>query len=360
MFKNLLLIAFLLDFSNQALAQKSGTEEAFDIAIEKVMDDESIPGLSVSIIKNGRVVYSKALGIRTEGEPLEISDKFHVASISKLFTATAIMKLENEGRLSLDDRLGRYLPEFEGTGITLRHLLTHRSGLRDQIRPNGATRQEEVNNYVSRVAKDGASNSPDEKWRYADVNFNLLGEVITKVSGKPYAVYLKENVLDPLGMAGSSFVLADIPKGKRADPFKKSFFWLSSPDHPWDLAFAPSSGLQSNATDLAQFALMVIGRGELNGKRLLPEETFKRMWEPLTETDWGRTMMGLAWQLPFNEDGRLVIRHAGSDDGFQSLLTIYLDEGDAIILVGNLDDWPRFELHAELIKILRDETLEKP
>ena len=71
-------------------------------------------------------------------------------------------------------------------------------------------------------------------------------------------------------------------------------------------------------------------------------------------------MMGLAWQLPFNEDGRLVIRHAGSDDGFQSLLTIYLDEGDAIILVGNLDDWPRFELHAELIKILRDETLEKP
>jgi len=115
-----------------------------------------------------------------------LTQRYHAASISKLFTAIVIMQLRDEGRLNLNDTLGVYLPEFESSKVQIHHLLTHTSSIRDRQRANGRTSGTEVDEYIQKLA-NRRSRNPGERWRYADANFNLLGRIIETLSGATFA-----------------------------------------------------------------------------------------------------------------------------------------------------------------------------
>ncbi len=267
--------------------------------------------------------------------------RFHSASISKLLTATVIGQLIEEERLRLDDPVGRYVAEFADSRITIGELLTHTSGLRDRQRANGRDSEEAVVRYVQRLARQSARQRGE--WHYADANFNLLGRAIETIEDRPYAEVLDERIIAPLGMTASTFLLTDVPDADRVQAFNKRG---RPEEHPWDLAFLPSAGLQTTAPDLALFARAILRTNDAADGRLMTASTLTDFTTGRMSTDWG-IGQAYGWQTAETPLGPQW-RHAGGEDGFESLLTIYPDAGVAVVVLGNQEDWPRFELERRL------------
>lgn len=274
--------------------------------------------------------------------------RFHAASISKLFTAIVIMQLRDEGALSLHDQVGDYELAFSDSPIRIEHLLTHTSGLRDRRRADGRTTDAEVDAYIRSLAKQRIRKSPGSDWRYADAGFNLLGRIIENVTGKPYSIVMKERLLVPIGMRDSDFNLDNIPVENRFQAFSKQG---KPQNHPWDLAFLPSSGLQTTAIDLAFFAQAVLKTSDNESKPILSPDSLHEMTMERITTEWDGVSQGYGWQLVNTRQGRQW-RHAGGEAGFESLLTLYPEAGVAIAVLGNKQDWPRFELEQEIMSRL--------
>ena len=271
--------------------------------------------------------------------------RFHSASVSKLFTAVVIMQLRDEQALSLADRVGEFVPVFDGSDIRLQHLLTHTSGLRDRKRAKGRNTRKEVDDYIHSLARQRISGVPGATWNYADAGFNLLGRVIENVTDKTFPDAMRDRLLQPLGMENSSFDLNRIPVDTRVTGFNERGRQLK---HPWDLAFLPSSGLQTTARDLAKFAqavLMVNAGKHVQG--LVGVETLRELTSVYTATEWSGVEQGLAWQIVKGKSGTMW-RHAGSEAGFESLFAIYPEHGVGIVALGNRKDWPRFQLVASI------------
>ena len=275
--------------------------------------------------------------------PTGHATRFHSASISKLLTATVVAQLIEEDRLQLDDRIAQYVPEFADSPITVGELLTHTSGLRDRQRANGRDSEQDVNSYVERLARQNARNRGE--WRYADANFNVLGRAIEAIEDKPYAEVLDARIISPLGMTASTFLLAEVPETDRVRAFDDR---RRPEDHPWDLAFLPSAGLQSVATDLALFARAILRTSKDADGGLTSSATLSEFTTTRTSTDWG-IGQAYGWQIGETPLGPQW-RHAGGEAGFESLLAIYPEAGIAVVVLGNQEDWPRFELE----RILRE------
>ncbi len=288
---------------------------------------------------SGRFEQESGVNITTTDD--EMLPRFHSASLSKLFTAVVVMQLRDEGYLSLNDRVGKFIPEFGKHQIRLKHLLTHTSGLRDRQRAHGRETRDKVDAYINALARQRKAKMPGTKWRYADAGFNLLGRVIEKVTGEPYSDVLESRLLLPLNMKNSSFDIARIPMEQRLDGYNKRGRQLR---HPWDMAFLPSSGLQTNAQDLAKFvrAVLRVNAG-VGSADFLGFETLKEMTVVRIETTWTGIEQGYGWQIN-NSGSELVWRHAGGEAGLESLLAIYPAADVGIVALGNQKDWPRFQL----------------
>lgn len=291
--------------------------------------------LDVAVLFNGEVCSA----FQTASEGTSSGRRYHAASISKLFTAIEIMRLRDQGLLSLNDSVGDYLPAFAGSEIQLQHLLIHTSGLRDRRRADGRNSAQQVNDYIESLAAQRVRNPP-RGWRYADAGFNLLGKVIEQLSGNSFDQVMRDQLLTPLDMGGSDFLLARIPARNRLESFDKRG---EDEQHPWDLAFMPSAGLQTTAFDLIKFSETILQIVENDDSSLLSRETLLEMTVNHGNTDFRGIGQGLGWQLATTELGPQW-RHAGAENGFEGLLTIYPEAGLAITMLGNQEDWPRFEL----------------
>lgn len=272
-----------------------------------------------------------------------LTQRYHAASISKLFTAIVIMQLRDEGKLSLNDTVNMYLPEFEKSEVQIHHLLTHTSSIRDRQRADGRTSVAEVDEYIHKLANRRLRNI-GERWRYADANFNILGRIIETVEGVTFANVMKERLLGPLLMSDSSFDINLTPEDERIVSYNKR---ERANDHPWDLAFIPSSGLQTTAADLTKFGTAILDIVATSTNDLLLKESLIEMTEKRLDTEYEGVGQGLAWQIVQTSIG-LQWRHAGGEDGFESLITIYPSTGLTIAVLGNQKDWPRFELERQL------------
>lgn len=302
--------------------------------------------LESNVLKVDAAVWSKE-GICSTASNSENNttgtQRYHGASISKLFTAVVIMQLRDEGKLKLSDTLNDYLPEFKNSGVQIHHLLTHTSGIRDRQRADDRSSAAEVDEYFRKLANRRSKNY-GERWRYADANFNILGRIIEIVSGRKYSDVMQERLLRPLKMSDSSFEIGLIPENDRVVAYSKR---ERAEDHPWDLAFIASSGLQTTAVDLTKFGKAVLDVFANSTNNLLLKETLLEMVEDRFGTDYEGVGQGLAWQIVQTNSG-LQWRHAGGEDGFESLITIYPNTGITIAVLGNQADWPRFELEREL------------
>ena len=320
--------------------------QTFGPQLARYVELQRFPGLAIGVVTDGEVIYAQGFGEATRGAgtPITTQSIFHMASLSKPFTATAIMQLVEAGKLELDAPVVKYLPYFrlaeeESLTITLRQILTHTSGFPDvedyewdkpQHDEGAAERYVRGNVTESLVFEPGAGQ------QYSNMAFDTLGDVIGKASGSSFESYMSTHVLGPLGMTSSSFIHAETPEEHRTQGhsiwFTETIEPSPCPVYPYNRRHAPSSTLNSSVDDMCRWMLANLARGELDGERILAEESYAEMWSRDDETPG----VGLSW---FLEDlaGRPSVMHSGGDTGFTSLLILLPEDGLGVVLMSNTD-----------------------
>jgi CubicO group peptidase (beta-lactamase class C family) len=294
--------------------------QRIDAMLAQSVQDGDIPGVVALIARDGKIVYHKAFGIADAGSsrPLKRDDIFRIASQSKAITATAVMMLWEEGKFRLDDPISKFIPEFKNPQvlqsfryadtsfvgrpaireITIRHLLTHTSGLGYGVIDGDermkmlyakagttdlfTTEPVTIKDVVMKLAKLPLHHDPGEKYTYS-MGLDVLGYLVEVLSGMSFDRFLRERLFDPLGMSDTWFYLPDskadrlVSIQQRVDGnwknYPDTFYEVDYPIKGAKQFFSGGAGLSSTAKDYATFLQMYLNGGELNGKRILSRTT---------------------------------------------------------------------------------------
>ncbi|MEK7409329.1 MAG: exo-beta-N-acetylmuramidase NamZ domain-containing protein [Acidobacteriota bacterium] len=277
---------------------------ALDAAIEQAIRDDQIPGAVLLVGHRGRIVHRKAYGLRAqepEPEPMTADTIFDAASLTKVVAATpAVMKLFEQGKLRLNDRVTEYLPDFQGgaSDISVRNLLTHFSGLRPDVdvRPPWKGYETGINLALidEPVAPAGA------RFVYSDINFVLLGEIVRKLSGQTLAEFLAAQVYGPLEMKDTMFQPPAELAARIAPTEVTGGLVLRGvvhdPTSRYMGGIAGHAGLFTTAGDLALYAEMMLGLGQRGGVRVFSPLTVRKFTTPQTPPDQP-ILRGLGWDI---------------------------------------------------------------
>ena len=318
--------------------------------IEQTMAENQIPGFAIGIVMDGEVVYLKGFGLAEVDTDQTMTPEtlIPVASLSKQFTAAAIMQLFEEGKISLDAPVTDYLPYFKmadprHADMAIRQLLSHTSGMPqisqreygyDSRDPGVGARE----THVRELAEFNLDAAPGETWAYSNLGYNVLGEVIAKISGETYEEYVQRHILAPLGMDSSTFILGEIDFNSLARghyPDEAGNVMMTE-DFPYTRAYAPAAGLVTNLTDLMRWASALSNYGELAGVRILKASSCDEMWSRVTTLGWGGLFedYGLGWILA-ESDGHRLVWHLGTNPGYQANVIVAPDEGIGIVTLDN-------------------------
>jgi len=304
-------------------------------AAEAIRAREAIPAMGLGVVDRGETVLVRGFGGAGE------RDRFRAASISKVFTAQAIMMLVEDGNLSLDDDVARWAPGFEDRDLTVRHLLTHRAGLRDAVFPVEIDDQARLAAYLRLLAAQAPAALPGAAYGYADAHYNLLGGVVSAASGESCAAFVQRRLIAPLRLAETSPFPPPVARQAIVPPTS------SRPPRPFDIAFAPSEGLVTSARDLTAWVRATLRQD----RRLLKPASFAAMITPQATTAAPGRAIGLGWQLR-EEAGRRIAEHAGSIRGYSALVLTYPDQRRGFVILTNADDAPRWEIARQLDSVL--------
>jgi CubicO group peptidase (beta-lactamase class C family) len=280
-----LLVTFcivLIGTTTPAFARPTaGSLEAeVDAYITETMKRLPIPGIAVGIVKGDQVLYIQGYGIaNTDGDPVTPQTPFPMASVTKTFTALAVQQLANAGKLSLDQPVQTYLPEFQladkgaSTSITVRHLLDHTSGITtiEGTQPYLHSPDTMFDEALKQLAHSKPGHTPGEQFEYSNWNYILLGEIISRTSGQPYVEYMQKNILDPLEMSHSTF--ADHHTLPNAATGNLIVFGASVPyDEPYLPVTMSAGHLASTVEDMTHYLVTFFNHGQYNGHDLLPSQ----------------------------------------------------------------------------------------
>jgi uncharacterized protein YbbC (DUF1343 family) len=287
-------------------AQTFAGAPALDAAINQAIQQDRLPGAVLLVGHNGQIVYQKAYGKRAlvpQPEPMTLDTIFDCASLTKVIaTTSSLMKLFEQGKFRLNDKVTDYIPEFQGgkSGITLRHLFTHFSGLQPDL-----PLQPEWTGYDTGIRLACATppaGPPGVRFVYSDINFILLGEIVHRLSGQLLSDYARRNIFLPLGMTETMFHPPSslAPRIAPTERLEKTGPPLRGVVHdPSTRAMggvAGHAGLFSTAADLARFAQLMLNRGSLDGVRLFSPLTVEKFTSP--QSPPGQPILrGLGWDI---------------------------------------------------------------
>jgi len=283
-----------------------------DTVARQAIASGGFPGAVILVGHQGKIVYRKAFGYRSlvpQRQPMTEDTVFDLASLTKVVaTTTAIMQLVDEGRVRLDDPVGKYWPAFNRNGkrhITIKHLLTHCSGLRPEVNPR--IRWQGYEGALVAISEDHPVETPGTCFKYSDANFIALGEVVHRVSGLPLDVYCRKNIFQPLGLRHTSF----LPPGSWQPHIAPSDVWgdrlrwgeVHDPTANRMGGVAGNAGVFSTADDLAVFVQMLLNGGVSRGKRLLSTGAVAAMTRPY-HVPGSSVQRGLGWdiQSPYSKE----------------------------------------------------------
>jgi CubicO group peptidase (beta-lactamase class C family) len=329
-------IAAAVLLASPAVAQDLTPAESqqVDTTVADALKATGVPSASIAIVRGGRLVYAKAYGKASEAIPAATPDlPYQIASISKQFTAAAMLLLEDEGKLSLDDHVSKYLPGISGGDtITLRQLLDHTSGLRDywphDYSPANMAKPTTPQGIVDRWAKQPLDFEPGTQWQYSNTGYVVAGMIIEKVSGQPLLTFLRQRIFQPLGM--SSVIDQDKAIGPKYPQGYKRFALgpvrVETPAAPGWLYAAGE--LAMTASDLAKWNIARINRSLLPAEDWATQETTTRLKNG-TDTNYG---LGVTVATP---DGRRMIEHSGEAVGFLSENMVFPDQKTAVTVLTN-------------------------
>ncbi|RYG20028.1 MAG: class A beta-lactamase-related serine hydrolase [Chitinophagaceae bacterium] len=348
--KKIISSFLLLLVSSISFAQFTQTEAELQELVKKT----NAVGLAVAVVKKGKLIYTHSFGYKDleKSIPLNDSDIFRIASISKSFSATAIMQLAEAKKLTLTDDFSKLVgfkvrnPKFPETIITLKMVLSHTSSINDSegyfnldvINPEkGKNWQKCYNNY-----------EPGKGYMYCNLNFNMVGTVIEKITGQRFDGYIKNQILSPLGLYGGywveslqhhrfvtlyeynstlkKFTPSPLAYAPRNEEISKYVMGYTTP------IFSPTGGMKISAADLAKYMTMHMNYGKYNGKRIISKKSSKVMQTKLSEEE--------SYGLALREDssfvpGKLLKGHTGSAYGLFSSMFFDPKEKFGIVVITN-------------------------
>jgi CubicO group peptidase (beta-lactamase class C family) len=351
--------------------------------IESIRKKYKNIGLSVVVVKDNRVVYSEVFGYNPDandpikGVPIRKNDLFYIASISKTFVGTAIMQLVEEGKLSIEDDVNRYLgfslrnPNFPDTPITIRMLLSHRSSLKkgadyddfDKINPEKA---DDLYAFFNDYP-------PGKKTDYSNLGFVILGAVVESVSGMRFDDYVQKHILKPLRLHGG-YDVSRLERSKlvypcryRDDHFvvqKKAYASVDKKAHHYILGYCtpmlnPAGGLKISATDLAKYMMMHINKGKFRWrKRVVAKESEEQMWKGQNKTTYGLSFVHFLKVIP----GEDLVGMNGANYGIHSSMYFHPEKkyGFVVICNGcNSKTYADSGLNNEIIRMLYNSIIKE-
>ena len=339
----------LSDASPESVGISSERIARMDNIFQNSVNNKEVPGVAAIVIRNGKIVYHKSFGMadNQSNRALKKDDIFRIASMSKAITSTAVMMLWEEGKFQLDDPISKYIPEFKNptlvksfsfrdssyttepakNEITIRHLLSHTSGLgygvidgderfkamykKAGITDLYTTESIKIGESVKKLAKLPLHHNPGEKYTYSE-GLDVLGYFIEVISGMPFDEFLRKKMFEPLGMNDTYFYLPDSKaarlvsvqrpnKDGQWEKFPVTFYDTDYPIKGAKTFFSGGAGLSSTAKDYATFLQMYLNEGELGGKRFLSRKTIDAILSNQTENlfggEKGDSFFGLAYSV---------------------------------------------------------------
>jgi len=332
--------------------------------LEQLVLDDRLPGLAVGIVVDQELGWSRGLGTRDlgTGEPADEHTLHRVASITKTLTTAAVLQLRDRGGLSLDDTLQEHLPEFASVrevagrrdDVTLRRLLTHRAGLVTETPlPTWSTSEFPSRDEILAALPETEIVLPaDHAFKYSNLAFGLLGEVIARVSGQDYFEYVQQHLLDPLQMTDSIYWLPEDQRDRMAVGYSPDLFRDQLKPAPYvGLGGVAACGqLHSSVADLAQWiSLQFRTRDRAAAGDVLDEQTLREFHQPqYSEPDWSAAQC-LGWRS-LRVGNNVYHGHGGGIFGFSSQILFSSQHRIGVIALANL--WPYPLIQSITVRIL--------
>lgn len=329
----------------------------WDTFIQNEMQMENIPGIAACVVKGQEMVWSGAYGYSNieDQTPVTTETLFTIASISKLFTATAIMQLVEDGLLDLDEDINTYLdydiinPNFTNTSITTRMLLEHKSSLKDPESQMynywsegdyGSDISSFIQNIITPTGNNyqgwyfSSENAPGTSQLYSNIGFTTLAVILEHITDIPYHQYVKENIFDPLCMDNTSFFYDDVGIDNVAMPYD----WENGNHVPlghYAIALYPSALIKTNVIELSRFLIAYTGRGTMDGVQILQSSIV----DQLTPYDFNQDNLGwwngTYWTFTFHAPADEVWFHGGYMPGIRTRMNYYPSDSTGIIILTN-------------------------
>jgi CubicO group peptidase (beta-lactamase class C family) len=382
--KNLILLVFVLfpafgvtGWANaQSITDDSRVATALnmiEVWVDAQLAYEDIPGISMGVVYDQDMIWSRGFGFAdvAKKRPATPGTIYSICSISKLFTSIATMQLWEQGKLRLDDPIKKYLPWFniqdkypDAPEITIQGILTHSSGLPREADYPYWTGPEHIfptrEQIIQRLSGQEELYPADTFYQYSNLGMALLGEVVAAVSGQDYRAYVKENILDVLGLQDTT---PEIPEGQKGKKLATGYSMKLRDGERKEIPFylvngiAPAAGFASTVEDLGRFASWQIRLLEKGGKEVLAVNTLKKMhrvhW---FDSDW-KTTWGLGFSVSRRND-KTYVGHGGSCPGYRTQLSLRPKDKIAVIVMTNAQGVNPSEYVREVFDIVAPAILE--
>ncbi|MEO8230758.1 MAG: serine hydrolase [Ignavibacteriota bacterium] len=355
--KKIFYVGLLFIFSNSTSFSQSTPvfiSDSLDNYVHRGMEHWQIPGVAVLIVKNGKVIVAKGYGVKELGTNNNVDENtlFMIGSNTKAFTGTVLALLEQEGKLKLDDKVIKYLPDFKmkdpwiTKDLSLTDLVTHRMGME--------TFQGDFMYWTSDLSSDEVIEKFGQitpkydfrtKYGYTNAGYAIAGKIIAKVSGMKWEDYIKEKIFVPLNMTRTTALSVDYAKSNNiAKPHtfingKISVLPFENIDN-----LAPCGSIGSSINDMSHWLITQLDSGKYNGEVVIPFDVIKRTRKP--ETIIGRVrhpfneghfnLYGLGWGL-MDYEGTEIVSHTGGVNGFVTSVTLLPEENLGIVVLTNTD-----------------------
>jgi CubicO group peptidase (beta-lactamase class C family) len=342
-----ILILGMTALSNtQAVERPQVTQDRMNEVITKVMQEKHIPGLSIAVSMPGGKIIEKSYGLANVeyNQPVETDSIFEIGSISKTFTAVGIMMLQEEGKLSVNDRITKYFPQYPGwNGITLKHLLQHTSGVKDvtEVEPFKSNQWKDwtPQDVVAGIAGEPLDFEPGQKAKYSNTGCIILGLVIEKITGISYGDFLTVKIMKPLGMAHTTLGSNSDLIPKRVSGYAYAV-GLKNAEYASLLLPYASGGILSTPSDLIKLAKV------FRGEALLREKSIREMFGPAhlnNGTRYETSNPGLKITFGYSLDSivlkeMIIPAKTGGISGFNSFFAYFPESQTMVAITANLNN----------------------
>lgn len=337
-------------------AQAPFDHAAIDSFVAEQMAMHGIPGLSLAITRGNEVLYTQGYGSAAKGEVMTPQTQLFIASITKSFTALAVMQLVESGKIDLDAPVQHYLPEFTisdpavAEKITIRHLLNHTSGLADTSYPGGWLPWPETTaEMIASLRRVNAVAAPGTAFHYFNPNYQLLAHVVEVASGEPFSAYLQRHIFTLLQMDHTfNAMTAEEAYAQATDLASGHIQVYGFPVAVEEMSgyLGGSSGIISTAEDMAHYLIMQNNGGRFAGETLLSSTSMETMHTPPSTPE---STYAMGW-IEVNRDGRRILEHNGVLSGFYADIALIPGTGEGVILLYNLSSLASNSLAAPGIK----------